>query len=136
MRWSEASVRHLMARTVGPTGKVSHAVPITAAITRKYGNKPTVADGIRFASRAEARRYGELKLMQAAGDIAWLECHPKFHFWVNGHCVGSYTADFQYQRAGVLVVEDVKSKATRLRDFPLRANLMHALFGIEVQVIS
>jgi hypothetical protein len=32
----------------------------------KYHAQPTVVDGIRFASKAEARRYGELMLLMKA----------------------------------------------------------------------
>jgi hypothetical protein len=39
----------------------------------KYGNRKTEIDGYLFDSQAEARRYKELKLMQAAGEIDTLE---------------------------------------------------------------
>ena len=35
---------------------------------RKYGNKPTELDGIKFASKREARRYAELRLLEKAAD--------------------------------------------------------------------
>lgn len=35
----------------------------------KYGAKKTVVDGVTFDSKAEARRYQQLKLMQQAGEI-------------------------------------------------------------------
>ncbi len=35
----------------------------------KYGAIPTTVDGYRFASRAEARRYAELRLMALAGEL-------------------------------------------------------------------
>ena len=34
--------------------------------TLKYRNEPTSVDGIRFASKKEAWRYGELKLLEKA----------------------------------------------------------------------
>lgn len=37
----------------------------------RMGNKITLVDGIRFASRLEADRYGELKLLRAAGEVLW-----------------------------------------------------------------
>ena len=44
----------------------------------KYGAIKTVVDGITFDSRAEAKRYGELKSLERGGDIIMLGCHPKF----------------------------------------------------------
>ncbi|NCB05918.1 MAG: DUF1064 domain-containing protein, partial [Clostridia bacterium] len=36
----------------------------------KFNAKATVVDGIRFDSQAEARRYGQLQALQAAGAIS------------------------------------------------------------------
>ncbi len=85
----------------------------------KFKAKPTVVDGIRFASKAEARRYGNLKLLERAGKIEGLKLQPKFPLTgVNGGSIGRYTADFEYTELGDncaplgRVVEDVKSTAT------------------------
>ena len=90
----------------------------------KFGNKPVHVDGIRFASHKEARRWGDLKLMQRAGEIAELVPHPKFKLYAHGPDgpVGGrkYTADFQYLRGNTLVVEDVKSQPTRTEAYGLR----------------
>lgn len=100
----------------------------------KYGAKRTKVDGISFDSRSEAFRHEELKLLVRVGHIAELKPHPRFPLVVNGIVLGSYTADFQYRdlRTGLLVVEDVKSKPTRTRDFLMKKKLMLALHGIEV----
>jgi len=89
-------------------------------MTSKYGAKPKVVDGIRFDSRAEARRYGELKLAEMAGEISYLVCHPRFvlqkAFERQGERIRAieYEADFQYQdnATGGIVVEDVKGVET------------------------
>ena len=44
----------------------------------KYRNVPCVVDGINFPSKAEARRYSELKLMKQAGTIRWFNRQPSF----------------------------------------------------------
>ena len=44
----------------------------------KLHNIPTVVDGIRFASRLEARRYSELKLLEKAGEITDLRWQVPF----------------------------------------------------------
>ena len=101
-------------------------------MTGKYNATPTVVDGIRFASMKEARRYGELKLLQQAGQIAHLRCHPRYEiipsFERNGekHRAAHYTADFEYRDlvTGEFVAEDVKGgKATQTAAFNLRAKL-------------
>lgn len=103
---------------------------------RKYNNQPTTVDGIRFASKKEAGRYCELSLMQKAGIISHLQCHPRYRFEVNGLDIGGYTADFCYREDGELIVEDVKGgKATKTEAYGLRKNLMLACHGIEVQEI-
>jgi len=78
-------------------------------VTRsKYGAKPTVIDGIRFASKREAARYAELKLLQKLGEIQNLTIQPRFVFPANF----SYVGDFGYIRAGRVIVEDVKGVQT------------------------
>ena len=39
------------------------------AIYHKFKATPTIRDGRRFASKKEAKRYGELKHLQAAGEV-------------------------------------------------------------------
>jgi hypothetical protein len=105
---------------------------------RKYGNIPTAVDGITFASRKEARRWGELVIMQRAGLIRGLEPHPRYELVVNGRRVGHYTADFRYTDAatGAVVVEDTKSPATRKEAaYRLRRELMLAVHGIDVKEV-
>ena len=49
----------------------------------KYRNVKTEVDGILFASKKEARRYSELKLLERAGEIAHLELQPRIKI-----CIG------------------------------------------------
>jgi dsDNA-binding SOS-regulon protein len=66
----------------------------------KYGAVRTEVDGISFASKKEARRYSELKLLERAGEIADLQLQPRFPLTVNGVRVCTYVADFQYRDIG------------------------------------
>lgn len=100
----------------------------------KYGAIPTTVDGMDFASRAEARRYRELRSLARAGAISDLTCHNRYRLAVNGVRIGSYTDDFAYIQDGKRVVEDVKGGPVS-RDYPLRKKLMLALHGIEIQEI-
>lgn len=106
-------------------------------MSNKYGAQPTERHGITFASKAEARRYEELRLLEMGGDITNLEVHPRYELVVNGVRVGRYTGDFRYvETSGLIVVEDVKSSATAKNTaYRLRKKLVWALYGIEIQEV-
>jgi hypothetical protein len=99
----------------------------------KYGAKRV--DG--FDSLKEARRYQELLLMQKAGEISDLQRQAKFALRVNGIHVCNYFADFTFTESimgqKALVVEDVKSSATRTPVFILKKKLMWACLAIDVR---
>lgn len=99
----------------------------------KYNAMRKEVDGITFDSTKEARRYGELKFMQAAGQISNLECHPKFELYAGI----TYKPDFRYIENGVTVVEDVKSKPTQTRDFVMRWKMAKELYpDIEWRIVD
>jgi len=112
----------------------------------KYGAKATVTKGIRFASKAEARRYDELLLLERAGAIRELERQPAFPITVTGpddkpRIVALYVADFRYKQAryqvppGWLdVVEDVKGVRTTV--YKLKKKLVEAQYGISITEIG
>ncbi len=102
---------------------------------RKYRNVPTVVDGVTFHSKAEARRWGELRLRLRAGEIADLETQPRYVLSVNGVRVATYTADFRYTEDGATVVEDVKSPASRTQQYRLRKRLMAACHNIFIREV-
>ncbi len=103
---------------------------------RKYGNKPATVDGIRFDSRAEARRWQELKLLERAGEIAGLERQVRFSIDWNGSPITTYVADFVYIdcRTGARIVEDIKGVATP--EFKLKAKLFEANYGFPITVVK
>lgn len=88
-----------------------------------------------FDSKAEHRRYQELRALERAGTIAQLEIHPKFPLVVHGHKICRYEADFSYVvgETQARVVEDVKGVQTA--SFRLKAKLLRACHGIDVVVI-
>ncbi len=98
----------------------------------KYGNKPTTIDGVRFASKKEAKRYGQLLLLQRAGEIAGLKLQPRYPLMVNGEKVCVYVGDFEYTdgRSLEFVTEDAKGVKTP--EFKLKAKLFRALYGREI----
>lgn len=104
----------------------------------KYHAKPTIVDGIRFASKAEARRYQELKMLEKAGRIRNLKLQPKFPLVFSASRrvvnVGSYIADFWYLEVdgGVErpVLEDVKGVKTPV--YRLKKKMVEAIYGITI----
>lgn len=105
----------------------------------KYGNKKTVVDGITFDSKAEARRYQELKLMERAGQVRGIELQPRFVIEVAGVKVCTYVADFRYQLRSPtapaiehwsVIVEDVKG--LRTPTYRLKARLMQAVHRVQI----
>ncbi len=101
----------------------------------KYGAVRTTVDGIVFASKSEARRYGELKLLLKAGEIEDLELQPRFplivHFWDEHERIGEYRGDFAYyDRVGERIVEDVKGFKTPL--YRWKKKHVEAQYGIKV----
>lgn len=85
---------------------------------RKYRNIPVAIDGIRFASKKEANRYTELRLMLRTGEIIELKLQPKWQFPIkfdSGRHI-TYTADFQYIDCDTarVIIEDVKGFRTKV----------------------
>ena len=105
---------------------------------RKYRNTPVVMDGIRFDSKKEAKRWGELVLLERHGEICNLRRQVIYPFLIDGMKICSYTADFKYENArstgqGTIIVEDVKSPATRKNPvYRIKKKLMKAIHGIEI----
>lgn len=77
----------------------------------KYGNIPVKVDGRRFASKAEARRYLQLKNLQSKGKIANLVCQPRYPL-DDGKGAPVYIGDFRYTIGDRIIVEDVKGVET------------------------
>ena len=105
---------------------------------RKYRNCPTVLDGIRFDSKAEAQRYAELLLLLRAGIIKELRRQVKFVLIPTqrdeqGKLLErerAYIADFVYLRDGEKIVEDVKGVRTEV--YKLKKALMLERYGIRI----
>ena len=122
----------------------------------KYHNHPTERNGIRFDSQKEARRYDELMILLRRGDIRDLKLQPQFtlqeaYTTPEGKRVQAirYQADFSYDVYSLepegkycmapvrhLVVEDVKSKATKTRVYEIKKKLMRERFGIEITEVE
>lgn len=96
----------------------------------KYRAKPTVVDGVRFASQKEAARWSALKLLERCGNISDLKRQVRFALDVNGIPICHYVCDATYVQDGKLIVEDTKGVLTP--EYKLKAKLMFAVHGITI----
>jgi hypothetical protein len=89
----------------------------------KYRAVRVTIDGVTFASKKEAARYQELRLMERAGLISSLELQPAFELippytTKDGAKVQKivYKADFKYTypQTGREIIEDVKGMKTAI----------------------
>ena len=94
----------------------------------KYNARRTIVDGISFASAKEARRYGELKLLERAGQISELKLQVRYKLVQTV----TYVADFEYfdTKKKTRVTEDVKGMLTPL--YKRKKKLMREQHNIEI----
>lgn len=111
-----------------------------AEVRSKYGNVKDSRGEIKFDSRKEARRFDELLTMQKAGQIHDLKLQADFTLQeafttITGERVRAikYRADFTYrQKNGDLIVEDVKSRATKTAQYRMKKKLMLERLKLEI----
>jgi hypothetical protein len=96
----------------------------------KYHAILTRTDDRLFHSKGEARRYLDLKLRLAAGEISDLRLQVRYDLMVAGVLITTYIADFVYLENGQEVVEDFKGKRTEV--YRIKARLMLAVLGITI----
>ncbi len=108
---------------------------------KKYRNKKTTIDDIAFASKGEANRYCELKLLERAGLISDLQLQPKFElqpkFKKDGKTIRAinYIADFQYIENGQIVVEDFKGVITK--EFAIKKKMFEYRYrDLELRIVK
>lgn len=85
----------------------------------KYHNKKIELDGHKFDSKAEARYYNHLKMLEKAGEILFFRLQPRYRlqdsFEKDGktHRAIDYIADFEvHHKDGSIEVVDVKGHKT------------------------
>ena len=106
---------------------------------RKFSNVPQVVDGIRFDSIKEARRWGELRILEKAGHIRDLKRQVRIQLegksgpvrFVPSGRAAVYVADFIYfdVKLGLEIIED--SKGFETPEFKLKKAILAAQ-GIKV----
>ena len=94
----------------------------------------TTVDGITFASKHEAKVYCDLKMLERAGEIAFLIWDKKllrFPIMHNGIHICYYEADFSYFDANYRrVIVDAKGMKTEI--YKLKKKLFEADTGLKI----
>ena len=95
-----------------------------------------------FDSRKEATRYQDLATLRRTGLITALRLQEPFPLLVSGLLgvelvtIGHWYADFVYQEGPRLVVEDVKSSATRKnQEYQLKRKIVEANHGFVIREV-
>ena len=102
----------------------------------KYNNKRITIDNITFDSIAEARRYGQLAMLQRAGLISKLTPHPEYKIKLNDVEICKVILDFSYrdEKSGLMVIEDVKGEDKPMSR--LKRKLVQAAHDIKVIIVK
>jgi hypothetical protein len=98
----------------------------------KFGAKRTVVDGISFASKLEANRYSQLRLLERAGVIRELRLQVPYKLVLPT----KYVADFVYvdNTDGVEIVED--AKGFRTPEYRRKKKAMREQHGVEIREVD
>lgn len=109
----------------------------------KFKNKKVEIDGFKFDSKAESRRYLELKDLAQTLQISDLRLQTCFELIPSQRIDGKvyeracvYMADFDYiDYAGQRIVEDVKSPFTKTPAYVIKRKLMLERHGIRISEV-
>lgn len=109
-------------------------------VKQKFGNKKCDWKGIEFDSIKERDRFIILKAEEQRGEITDLNRQVRYQLLPaqkdeNGKVIERpcfYVADFVYRRNGETVVEDVKSKATKTREYIIKRKMMLWFHGLKI----
>ena len=106
----------------------------------KFSARKVTVDNLTFDSQAEAKRYGELKLLERAGKIRDLRVHWPIRCMVNGKLICTLKPDFGYwdDRIDQLRYEDVKGfkRGSHYALFRVKKKLAEALYGITIKEVD
>lgn len=129
----------LMKRMVKPAVAQAKELNGNTKKPHKYNAVKTEIDGIKFDSKAEARRYQSLKSALLCKQIEDLRLKPTYQLIVNNQLICKYIPDFEYVEITASggkrkITEDVKGMRTR--EYILKKKLMLAIHNIEVKEVK
>ena len=111
-----------------------------ASTKSKYHSRKQPIDGYVFASKREAQRYSELKMLEKAGEISNLELQKRFELIPSQRIGGKvverpcyYVCDFAYCEGGKQVIEDAKGMKTEV--YKIKKKLMLYKYGITIKEV-
>jgi hypothetical protein len=100
-------------------------------IKHKFHAKPCKTDDIKFSSKAEARYYHRLKLLQSNGEVLFFLRQVPISLPGNT----KYVVDFQvFYANGTVSFIDVKGFSTPM--FLLKKKQVEDLYPIEIEVVK
>ncbi len=96
-------------------------------LKHKFRAIPTECDGIRFASKKEAKRYRELKLLEKSGEVLFFLRQVPFHLVANV----KYVCDFMvFWVDENVTIEDVKGVKTPM--YILKKKQVEATYPVQI----
>jgi dsDNA-binding SOS-regulon protein len=99
-------------------------------IRHKFKAIPTELDGIKFASKKEAKRYRELEMLKKADALLFFLRQVPFH--LSGNV--KYVCDFLcFWKDGTVTIEDVKGIKTPI--YVLKKKQVEATYPIKITEI-
>lgn len=101
-----------------------------AFLKHKFKAKPTELDGIKFASKKEAKRYRDLKTLQELGEILFFLRQVPFHLQAGV----KYVCDFLvFWTNGEVTIEDVKGIKTDM--YIVKKKMVEATYPVTITEI-
>ena len=102
-----------------------------AIYKQKYNAQQTKIDGIKFDSKAEARRYKDLQILQKSKKIKWFIRQVPFDLPGNI----KYRCDFLVvDQNDNIIIEDVKGFETEV--FKLKKKLFEEKYPLKISIIK
>jgi hypothetical protein len=99
-------------------------------LKHKFRAIQTEVDGIKFASRKEARRYRELRLLEKSGELLFFLRQVPFHLPANV----KYVCDFLcFWKDDTVTVEDVKG--IKMPMYVLKKKQVEAIYPIKIMEV-
>ena len=99
-------------------------------LKHKFRAIPTELDGIKFASRKEAKRYIELRLLEKSGELLFFLRQVPFHLPANV----KYVCDFLcFWKDETVTIEDVKGIKTSL--YILKKKQVEATYPVKIMEV-
>lgn len=99
-------------------------------IYHKFNARPTILDGIRFASKKESRRYEELKQLQNDKEVLFFLRQTPFHLPANLKYICDFTV---FWSNNIVTFEDVKG--FRTDQYKLKKKLIEHHYPISISEI-